>query len=216
MNEMMLIAKKKDTTLIDVSFEDSEVGDVGFADKAGRIWTRAGASAGASVQVEPITGKKMMKFDGKSYFRTPLTPDLYLNSTDWQMTIEFVPVTKNYTKLLSTGDYPSPGGMALSLNQYAATYIQAFLEQGGTNFTRLMANLTNTLVPEKVVITRVRGKAWQMSIFRNDVQVASASVGAYSIGDGSTSAGFLVGTTAGSPGAQLYDGYWKSLKLERL
>lgn len=215
MNEMLLISARDPGVIMDIDFQDAAVGSTQIADRSGRVWTRNGSGAGAAVVNDPDHGHVLF-LDGKTWYRTDLTPDMYLNTTNWKMTVEFKPANTTYSKLFSTGDYPSPAGLALSLNQYPATYIQAFLEQSGTNYRRLMVNLTNTLVWEKLVITREVNKPFTMTIFRDDVQVATTTLENFSFGNGSSAVGIVLGTTAGATGTQMASVYLKSLKIERL
>lgn len=215
MNELLLINTRDPRVIMDIDFRSADIGSTQIIDRSGRAWTRNGASAGAAVVEDPDHGRVLF-LDGKTWYRTALTPDMYLNTTNWKMTVEFKPANTTYSKLFSTGDYPSPAGLALSLNQYPATYIQAFLEQSGTNFQRLMANLTNTLVWEKVIITREVGQPFTLSISRGGVEVAAATLPHFSFGNGSASAGIVLGTTAGAVGTQMASAYLKSLKIERL
>lgn len=217
MNEMLLIsANTKDPNVImDIDFQDAEVGSTQIADRSGRVWTRNGSGAGAVVVNDPDHGSVLF-LDGKTWYRADMTPDMYLNTTNWKMTVEFKPANTTYSKLFSTGDYPSPAGLTLSLNQYPSTYIQAFLEQSGTYFQRLMTNLTNTLVWEKVVITREVGKPFTMTVYRNGVQVAATTLGNYNFGNGSAASGIVLGTTAAAAGTLMASVYLKSLKIERL
>lgn len=215
MIEMLMVGKKSSLPLIDVDFSEAAVGSSAITDRSGRVWTRNGSNPG-SVVVEDQEKGNVLFLDGKSWYRTDITPDLYLNATEWKLTVEFKTTSAAHAVLLATGDYPRPAGLALSVNQYPATYIQLFLERSGTTYARLMADITNTMVWERVEITSQANKPFTMKIYRENSLVAEKTLARWAFGNGDLTTGMVLGTAAGSPGSQLATCLLKSVKLERL
>lgn len=195
--------------LIDIDFNRQSVGDTDIVDLGGNTWNRVAGSGTNPVVVSDATMGNVMQFNGSGYFTLPMVNRLRLSAKSFLLEI-VLKCTNDYSKVFGTGDYPSPSGFVVSVNQYPATYIQMFLEISGTTYYRVLPSLTNNGGWATAQFRRTYGVNVVGTIFRDGAQVASYTQAQQGFGDGGP---LCIGTTPGSPGTQLFKGSIKSIKL---
>lgn len=213
MQELLLIGNKGRAG-IDISFEDHDVGSKSFVDKNWHPFSLVGnLGATGGVVNDPAMGK-CFYFPGTAYFQTPMVKDLQLAGKIAMIEAVFKwEQGGSQGSVWETGNYPSgrppTPGIALSVGQYPATYIQYFCMLTNGQWIRgLPPNTTNIGVWETVKYNKAADGSGPMTVERDGALFSSFSMPAGTIGNGSA---LSVG------GSYTWGGYWKgwlkSLKI---
>lgn len=211
MLESLLMGQKTrdPNVLVDIDFSRQAVGDTTIADAAGNTWARTLGSGTNPVVVNDAEMGNVMQFSGSGYFSLPMIERLKLSKKNFLLEI-VLKCTTDYTKVFGTGDYPTPSGFVISVNQYSATYLQMFMENTGSTFYRVLPAVTNNGGWATARFKRTYGSNVVGTVLRNGAQVATYTQNSQTFGDGG---GIWIGTTPGAPGSQLFKGSIKSIKL---
>lgn len=202
-------------TIIDIDFTTHALGAKNVTDKTGRVWTRVGAD-NLLTEVKENNDGRFMDFNGQVYFTTPIDASLRLADIDFMVECEFQDNLGRSGSLFETGGWNSARfpGFSLSVNQFPGSYIQYFMMGEGTQFTRVMGNITNTLVWEKTKFIHKRTGDTELVVTRDVGEIVNYKVKTNTFGNGQTL--MTLGGSITAPGTNLITTKIKSLKISKL
>lgn len=215
MLEMMMISRMRlplTDALIDIDFANAPLGSRVIPDrgKLQNVWTRgliAGVAQQDGVVDLPNGLGRGYYFDANTYFMGNKIPPMY--NGRWKLTARVVPLGGG--SVLSTGNFPSSGGIRAGFNfaggQYATQYWQYFQTTGGGSFQRTL--LDGAKVDNVIDVLTVTRDA--TTIIRNERTGKQNSYANFNTGGDS-----YVAIASCQSFTTAFSGYLLSLKLELL
>lgn len=171
MIESLLMGRRRlSDALIDIDFSNAALGsrDIPDQGKLGNVWTRkllTGTHRDGVVDVPNGLGRGYY-FDGLVYFLGNKIPPF--SNAHWRITARVVPNVGGSGTVLSTGNYPSSGGVRAGFNfaggQYPAQYWQHFQTQGNGMYQRTLldgprvADVVDTIIITRTTKTIIRNE----------------------------------------------------------